>query len=59
MGIYHSHVASPAYPSRTDAEQAFWPDAVYVIVSLAGGEADLRGFHIADLEVTEVSLRFE
>ena len=27
IGIYHSHVSSPAYPSRTDAEQAFWPDA--------------------------------
>ena len=37
IGIYHSHVASPAFPSGTDAEQAFWPDAVYVIVSLAGG----------------------
>ncbi len=36
VGIYHSHVSSPAYPSRTDAEQAFWPDAVYLIVSLAG-----------------------
>jgi proteasome lid subunit RPN8/RPN11 len=59
VGIYHSHVASPAYPSRTDAEQAFWPDAVYVIVSLAGGDADVRGFHIADLEVTEVPLRIE
>ena len=38
IGIYHSHTSSPAYPSRTDAEQAFWPDATYVIVSLAGGE---------------------
>ena len=53
VGIYHSHVASPAYPSRTDAEQAFWPDAVYVIVSLAGGAADVRGFRIRDMDVTE------
>ena len=56
VGIYHSHVASPAYPSRTDAEQAFWPDAVYVIVSLAGGGADVRGFHIRDMDVTEVPI---
>jgi [CysO sulfur-carrier protein]-S-L-cysteine hydrolase len=56
VGIYHSHVASPAYPSRTDAEQAFWPDAVYVIVSLAGGDADVRGFHIRDMDVTEVPI---
>ena len=44
VGIYHSHVSSPAYPSRTDAEQAFWPEAIYVIVSLAGAGADVRGF---------------
>ena len=58
IGIYHSHVSSPAYPSRTDAEQAFWPDAVYVIVSLAGGDADVRGFRIRDLAVAEEPLEF-
>ena len=59
IGIYHSHVSSPAYPSRTDAEQAFWPDAVYLIVSLAGGNAELRGYRIADLEVTEEPVTIE
>lgn len=34
-GIYHSHPASPAYPSPTDMRLAFYPDAVYFIVSLA------------------------
>ena len=58
IGIYHSHVASPAFPSRTDAEQAFWPDAVYVIVSLAGGDADVRGFRIRDMDVAEEPLEF-
>ncbi len=53
IGIYHSHVSSPAYPSRTDAEQAFWPEATYVIVSLAGAEAEVRGFRIQDMAVTE------
>ena len=56
IGIYHSHVSSPAYPSRTDVEQAFWPGTTYLIVSLAGGGADLRGFQIADGEVTEEPL---
>ena len=59
VGIVHSHVSSPAYPSRTDAEQAFWPDAVYVIVSLAGGGADVRGFRIVDGAVSEEPLSFE
>ncbi len=56
VGIYHSHVSSPAYPSRTDAEQAFWPDAVYVIVSLAGGDAVMKGYKIADMVPAEEPL---
>jgi len=56
IGIYHSHTSSPAFPSRTDAEQAFWPDAVYVIVSLANPDADVRGYRIRDMEVTEEEL---
>ena len=56
IGIYHSHTSSPAFPSRTDAEQAFWPDAVYVIVSLASPDADVRGYRIRDMELTEEEL---
>ena len=56
IGIYHSHTSSPAFPSRTDAAQAFWPDAVYVIVSLASPDADVRGYRIRDMEVTEEEL---
>ena len=59
LGIYHSHTSSPAYPSRTDAEQAFWPDAVYVIVSLAGASAEMRGYRIHDMAITEEALRIE
>ena len=39
--------------ARTDAEQAFWPDAVYLIVSLAGGGADLKGYLIGESGITE------
>jgi proteasome lid subunit RPN8/RPN11 len=56
IGIYHSHVSSPAYPSRTDAEQAFWPDAVYVIVSLADDQADVKGYRIVDFAIDEEPL---
>ena len=54
--IYHSHTASPAYPSQTDINLAAYPDAIYLIVSLAEGEEPLRGFHIRDGEVTEAEL---
>src|SRR5262245_14302847 len=44
--IYHSHTHSPAYPSQTDVNLAAYPDALYLIVSLADGEDPLRGFRI-------------
>ena len=57
--IYHSHTASPAYPSQTDINLAAYPDALYLIVSLAEGEKDLRGCRIDAGEVTEVDLQVE
>ena len=57
--IYHSHTASPAYPSQTDINLAAYPEALYLIVSLAQGEKDLRGYRITGGEVTEVPLEVE
>jgi proteasome lid subunit RPN8/RPN11 len=57
VAIYHSHTRSPAYPSSTDVAQAYYPDAVYLIVSLRDSEhPELRGFHIRDGKVDEVAL---
>jgi proteasome lid subunit RPN8/RPN11 len=54
IGIYHSHTHSPARPSRTDVALAGYPDAHYLIVSLADPERpDLRAFTIVDGVVTE------
>ena len=46
-GIVHSHVRSPAVPSPTDVELAYYPDALYLLVSLAD-EPALRAWRIAD-----------
>ena len=54
--IYHSHTKSPAYPSQTDINLAAYPDALYLIVSLAEGEEPLRGFRIVEGQVSEVDL---
>lgn len=54
--IYHSHTRSAAYPSQTDINLALWPDALYIIVSLAEPEADVRAFAIVDRKVEEVPL---
>ncbi len=56
LAIYHSHTASPAYPSQTDINLATYPDSIYLILSLAEGEEPLRGFRIDDGEVSEVEL---
>lgn len=34
MGIYHSHPVSVAYPSATDAWNAYYPESIYFICSL-------------------------
>lgn len=61
--IVHSHVRSPARPSPTDIGAAQYPDALYILVSLADAEADpvtgersVRGWRIVDGRVYEVAL---
>ena len=57
--IYHSHTRSAPYPSQTDINLAFYPEAVYVIVGLAGDVPDVRAFWIRDGQVTETELTVE
>lgn len=54
LGVYHSHPASPAYPSETDVARALlpdgtptYPDYLYIILSLQRPDSPvLRGFRI-------------
>ncbi|MFI5227208.1 MAG: Mov34/MPN/PAD-1 family protein [Candidatus Limnocylindrales bacterium] len=62
-GIVHSHVASPARPSATDVRESFYPEAVYVLVSLDPRESDpetglesVRAWRIVDGAAREVRL---
>ena len=54
--IYHSHTRTEPYPSQTDINLAFYPEALYVIVGVAGDAPDVRAFRIMDGEVSEESL---
>jgi len=65
--IYHSHVASEAYPSATDIRLAQWPGsnppvdlypgAYYALVSLKDRDAPVvRAFEIHAGVVSEVQL---
>lgn len=57
FAIYHSHVASQAYPSPTDVRMAFfppgemeqppmYPETFYILVSLEHEEPSVRAFRI-------------
>ena len=54
--IVHSHVRSPAYPSPTDVGLAFYPDALYLLVSLAAPEPRLGAFRIVDGAIHPVEI---
>lgn len=56
VGCFHSHVRSPARPSRTDIDQAFYPEWIYVIVSLRGEEPEVAAFRLNGGEVRELQL---
>jgi proteasome lid subunit RPN8/RPN11 len=56
--IYHSHTRTRAYPSQTDVSLAFYPEARYIIVSLADRSSpDVRAFTINDGAVQEEPLK--
>jgi len=58
VAIYHSHPASPAYPSATDQRLAFYPEAVYIILSLAWPDRPIvRGFWLDDQTIRGVRIQ--
>mgnify|MGYP001597388122 CR=1 FL=1 len=57
-GIYHSHVASGAYPSDHDVEMAFYPEASYVIISLIDkNKPDIKSFKINEGRFMEEEIK--
>ena len=57
FGIYHSHPHSPAQPSSADLEQAGYPEALYIIVSLnTKGVLEMSGFRLMDNKAVQVQL---
>jgi len=55
--IYHSHPHSPAFPSETDIALAYYPETVYLIISLQERDVPVvRGFLIVDGLVEEIEI---
>jgi proteasome lid subunit RPN8/RPN11 len=63
VAIFHSHTRSPAVPSATDRRAAMYPDAFYVLATLAEPDATpadaLRAWRIRDGDVTEAEMVVE
>jgi proteasome lid subunit RPN8/RPN11 len=58
IGVYHSHPRTTAHPSPSDIAEAFYPDFVYVVISLADPtRPDVRAYRIRDGRASEVGLR--
>ena len=57
FAIYHSHPSSPATPSLIDLEEAGYPEALYLIISLnTKGVLEVRGFRLNGHDAKEVPL---
>jgi len=54
--IVHSHTHSPPRPSPTDVGLAFYPDAIYLLVSLADAEPAVATWRIVGGEIHAVEL---
>lgn len=60
IGIYHSHVASQAYPSIHDVKLALYPEVSYAIISLEDRKAPvIRSFKIQEGNIEEEDVRIE
>jgi [CysO sulfur-carrier protein]-S-L-cysteine hydrolase len=59
FAIYHSHPSAPAAPSAADLEQAGYPDALQIIISLnTKGVLEMRGFFFdGNARPEEISLQ--
>lgn len=57
FAIYHSHPHASAQPSVRDLDEAAYPEALYLIVSLdTKGVLEMQGFRLHEGEVKKVDL---
>jgi proteasome lid subunit RPN8/RPN11 len=55
LAIYHSHPTSAPVPSRTDLARAFYPEVVYLIVSMLERPPHMRGWWLTETDFREAA----
>ena len=54
LAIYHSHPHTAAYPSATDVQLAYYPEAVYIIISLQDrARPVVNAYRIVEKKITQ------
>jgi proteasome lid subunit RPN8/RPN11 len=48
VGFYHSHPRSSPVPSATDRQEAYYPEAIWIIVSLATPGGELAAYRLTE-----------
>jgi [CysO sulfur-carrier protein]-S-L-cysteine hydrolase len=56
VGAYHSHPHSPAWPSASDVAESYYSEFIWMIVSLALPEAELKAFRIEGSRIIELTI---
>jgi [CysO sulfur-carrier protein]-S-L-cysteine hydrolase len=60
LAIYHSHPHGPETPSITDLTQAYYPDSLQLIISLADrAQPSIRAFWLTPTDFKEMTLVIE
>jgi [CysO sulfur-carrier protein]-S-L-cysteine hydrolase len=59
LAIYHSHPHGPATPSAADMAQAYYPDVLQLVVSLAPPQPSLRAFWLTPTAFSEIAVIVE
>lgn len=58
VGVFHSHPHSQAYPSAKDVSMAYYPQALYIILSLEKeASPTIRAFSIVDGVIKEAPIK--
>lgn len=55
-GVFHSHPTSPAVPSKGDVKNAYSPDIIYFIISLARKDPQVEAYKFRNGNISKLNI---